>query len=41
MICDGKYELQVSLELFKLPSQTSDTCEKSGKKTQRRKLFWE
>src|SRR5210317_183032 len=40
-LCEGKYELQVSLELSKLPSQTSDTSEESGRKTQRRKLFWE
>jgi hypothetical protein len=30
-LCEGKYELQVSLELSKLPSQTSDTCERSWK----------
>ena len=40
-LCEGKYELQVSLELFKLPAQTSDTSEESGKKTPKRKLFWE
>ena len=37
-LCEGRYELQVSLELSKLPSQTSDTYESVGKKTQKRKL---
>ena len=38
-ILNGKYEMQLSLELFKLPLQTSDTLEESGKRTHLRKHF--
>src|SRR5210317_446325 len=40
-LCEGKYELQVSLVLSKLPSQTFDTYGENGRKIRKRKLFWE